>query len=513
MAGAPSSATDPQALSAKRPRRRRRRVFRVMLAVLLLAWAGTAVWHSYKPMPEGTRIASAWAEVPLSQVRFLVDSTITDGRGRRVIRQEIFDEVLRIIDNAQHVLVLDFFLVNDWRGSLAQDTVLHRALSSELRAHLLARKRAQPGLQVLFVSDPINDLYGGQPSQDFLELRAAGIDVVVTDLDRLRDSNPLYSGLWRLLAKWWAGDGGGAGALPNPLESGPDKVSLRSWLRLLNFKSNHRKIVVADDGKGGWISLVTSANPHDASSSHSNIAVAFHGELARVLLDSEVAVARFSGWKGELTAPSGTASSPAAGATARIQVLTEGAIKDALLTAINTTQKGEWISIAVFYLSDRDVLDALVAASRRDVRVRVILDPNKDAFGRSKDGVPNRPVAAELLRRTGGRIEVRWYRTRGEQFHVKLALVQRTDAVWALLGSANFTRRNLDDHNLEADVAVESDRGSPLAQQFVSYFEMLWQNDPVALREYTTDFPTYEDQSFTHYWRYRLMEATGVSTF
>src|SRR5215510_2328754 len=140
MAGAPSSATDQQALSAKRPRRRRRHIFRVFLIVLLLAWTGTAVWHAYKPMPVGTRLASSWTEVPLSQVRFLVDSTVTDGRGRRVIRQEIFDEVLRIVDSAQQVLVLDFFLVNDWRGGLAPDAVMHRALSSELRAHLLARK-------------------------------------------------------------------------------------------------------------------------------------------------------------------------------------------------------------------------------------------------------------------------------------------------------------------------------------------------------------------------------------
>ena len=147
------------------------------------------------------------------------------------------------------------------------------------------------------------------------------------------------------------------------------------------------------------------------------------------------------------------------------------------------------------------------------MRVRLILDPNKDAYGRDGDGVPNRSVAAELVRQSGGRIECRWYRTHGEQFHAKLAMVRRADALWAMLGSADFTRLHLDNFHLEADVALEADLDTPLAQELINYFETLWQNDPVALREYTTDFQTYEDQSFTHYWRYRLMEAAGLGAF
>jgi phosphatidylserine/phosphatidylglycerophosphate/cardiolipin synthase-like enzyme len=180
---------------------------------------------------------------------------------------------------------------------------------------------------------------------------------------------------------------------------------------------------------------------------------------------------------------------------------------------IRTTESGESIVIAIFYLSDRDIVDELVDAADRGVTIRLILDPNKDAFGRTKDGVPNRPVAAELRRRSAGKIEVRWYRTHGEQFHTKLALVRREDSVFALLGSANFTRRNIAGYNLETNVALETGLATPLAQELIDYFETLWQNDPVALREFTTDFQTYEDQSFTRYWRYRLMEATGLSTF
>ncbi len=504
-------ARDPAA--ARQRRRHRRWVIRSLLLGVGLAWASVAFWHTYKPMPPGTDLASAWLDAPLSDVRLLTDVAVTDGRGRLIIHQQIFDEVLRIIDAAQEFIVLDWFLFNDHRGFAAsKETAVHRSISAELRDRLVARRNARPDLRVLFITDPINEIYGSVPSADLEALRAAGVEVVLTDLDPLRDSNPIYSALWRLTVRWWADDGPGEGWLPNPLDTGPTRVSLRAWLRLLNFKANHRKLVVADDGKRAIVALVTSANPHDASSAHSNIGLKFSGATAQAALTSELDVARFSGWQGDWQPPTVTPTQDAVN-VARLKLLTEGSIEDALENAIRTAEAGESIAIAIFHLADRDIVNELIDAAARDVRIRLILDPNKDAFGRVKDGVPNRPVAAELYRRSSGRIEIRWYRTHGEQFHTKLALVRRADSIWAMLGSANFTRRNLENYNLETDVALEAGLATPLAQELISYFETLWQNDPVALREFTTDFQTYEDQSFTRYWRYRLMEATGLSTF
>jgi phosphatidylserine/phosphatidylglycerophosphate/cardiolipin synthase-like enzyme len=196
-----------------------------------------------------------------------------------------------------------------------------------------------------------------------------------------------------------------------------------------------------------------------------------------------------------------------------VQLLTESAIRHAVLGAVNSTVPGDAIDIAMFYLSERDVVETLIEAAQRGIAVRLILDPNKDSFGRTRDGVPNRPAATELVRRSGGMIQVRWYRTHGEQFHSKLVVVRHADRVWVMLGSANLTRRNIGNYNLEADVAVNASRDTALAQDVQRYFDMLWVNDPVTLREYTSDFSTYEDQSFGRYWRYRLMEATGLSTF
>jgi len=188
-------------------------------------------------------------------------------------------------------------------------------------------------------------------------------------------------------------------------------------------------------------------------------------------------------------------------------------IRDDLLAAINGTRGGDSIGIATFYISDRKIIAALLAAAHRNVGVRIILDPNKDAFGRVKDGVPNRPVANELVADSKARIQVRWYRTHGEQFHTKLALISRGEQLLASLGSANLTRRNLGNYNLEANIALEVPRSSELGGQMLDYFERLWSNVGSPPVEYTAPFGAYKDTDETRYWRYRFMEATGISTF
>jgi PLD-like domain len=500
-------------------RHRRRRWRRALLLVLLLIWAGFALWHLLKSMPPGTNLASDWIDTPLTDVRWLADSTVTDGHGRLVVRQHIFDEALSIIAAARDLVVVDFYLFNDWpdvaesdAGGRADLLAVHRRVSSELTTLLIERRKALPALRVLVITDPINELYGAWPSTALAQLRGAGIDVVSVDLDRLRDPDPIYSALWRPLGSWSTSQVGDAGTLGNPLDVGPATVSTSMWLRMLNFKASHRKLIVADDGQGGLVSLVSTADANDGGSAHSNVGLRFAGTLARTILDSELQVARFSGWTSVWQLP-GLSSAQRDEPSVRLRLLTEGAIGRELKAAIDTAQSGESISIAALYLSDREIVRALLKAASRQVRVRLILDPNKDRYGRTGDGVPNRSVAAELVRESGGRIECRWYRTHGEQFHTKLAMVSRAGALWAMLGSADFTRRNLDNFYLDADVALEADLDTPLAQELVNYFETLWQNDPIALREYTTDFQTYEDQSFTHYWRYRLMEAAGLGTF
>jgi phosphatidylserine/phosphatidylglycerophosphate/cardiolipin synthase-like enzyme len=460
-------------------------------------------------MPAGTDVQTAPIAVDAANIQFLTDLTYNDPQGKLLHDQQIFDEVFRMVDDAESFIVADFFLFNDFMGDTAAP---HRALSHEFAAKLIERRTAKPGLQVLLITDPINDVYGGTGAALLAELRNAGISVVMTDLTRLRDPNPAYSALWRAFGRWWSGPVG-RGSLVNPFDTEPSHIDLSSWLALLNFKANHRKLIVTDREDGELLALVTSANPHDASSAHSNVALRFSGEPALKIVESELGIARFSGWQGHILA-SAAATPPVAPENAvQLSFLTEQAIREHLLQTIGATRNGDAVRIATFYLADRKVVAALLAAAGRDVIVQLILDPNRDAFGRQKDGVPNRPVASELVRESGERIQVRWYRTHGEQFHTKLALVTIGERLVASLGSANLTRRNLGNYNLEANVAVEMNRASPLAGQMQAYFERLWTNQGPPGTEYTADFGVYRDTDNSRYWRYRLMEATGLSTF
>ena len=493
--------------------RRRWPVGRLVFYGFLALWAIVAVWNLWKPLPDGMRVRGEVVETPLNQIQFLADVTGADVFGAPIVRQQIFDSMLARVAEARQFIVVDFFLFNGQRG--AETSPPQRELSVQLRDALLARKRELPDLMVLVVNDPINDVYGSIPSRDLAALRSAGIDVVTVDLDALRDSNFIYSGFWRLTMKWWSGDGEGDAWLPNPLDAGPDRVSFGAWARLLNFKANHRKVLIADDGRGGLTGIVTSANPHDASSRHSNVALRLSGPALQPLLDSELALARDSGWNREWEPPPPAAAAaitnPAE--TARVQVLTEGEIGAAVLRNFAGTRAGDSIDMAMFYLSDRDIIEALIAAARRGVAVRVLLDPNKDAFGRTKNGIPNRSVATELAAASNGAIKLRWVRTHGEQFHSKLVALRTQDEFWFTLGSANFTRRNLDDFNLEANVAVSAPPASELAASVSTWFEMIWSNKGPPDLEYSADLGAYADPAQGTYWLYRLMEATGLSTF
>lgn len=487
----------------------RKRLWKSLRYTLLCMWIATMLWQTNKPLPDGVNINSFSIAMPQERIQFLTDITACDAWGRRVVEQHIFDAVFQIIDNAQNLLVLDFFLLNDDMGS-SNDSA-YRPLSRELVDHLLAQKLARPNLQIVLITDPINDVYGGRPSPLLADLQRAGIDVVRTDLGALRDSNPMYSAGWRMFAQWF-GNSTSGGWLPDPFRDQGD-VTLRSWLTLANFKANHRKAIVADTVEGNLVGMIMSANPHDASSLHSNVAWRFSGELARQVLSSEIDIARLSGWHADFLLPQASTSLPGIGPKLEASYVTEKAIRTRIVEAVRSTVANESIDIAMFYLSDRETIESLKSAAARGVKVRLILDPNKDAFGMEKDGVPNRSVANELVTDSSGAIEVRWYRTQGEQFHTKLVLVRHGRQLDASLGSANLTRRNVGNYNLEANVHVSMPLESALATQLGGYFDLLWNNDEQKHIEYTAPFGAYKDESQLTYWRYRFMEATGLSSF
>jgi phosphatidylserine/phosphatidylglycerophosphate/cardiolipin synthase-like enzyme len=486
-----------------------------------------------RSLPTGVNVTGAALPIEPSDVRLLIDSTAWDAkREERVIQQEVFDALLSMIEQAHSAIVLDLFL---WNQMGAADTD-HRALSRELVDALLRRQEASPDLEIIALTDPINALYGDSWDPQLSRLRDAGIPVVLTDLDRLRDSHLLYaapahSTSWLLNRMPHPEQYLSAPRVTNPFDAKAPRLSYKQLGRLLHFKANHRKVVVVDHEDGSWSVLVASFNPHDASSAHSNIGFQLRGEVARQALESELDCIEWSAQAiADLSERAEVAQvvlciraaarrpvplpSPETGAT--VQWLTERAIRDKLIDLCDDALEGSTLRIGIFYLSERRVIAAIRRAARRGVIVRMIMDPNRDAFGRRKNGVPNRVVARELFtcaKRRDLDLLIRWADTHGEQFHTKALCVMDSDGNGALLcGSANWTRRNLNNLNLEAVALVEGDRAS--LDRFCAYFDRAWSNSDGLV--HTLPYSAYAENWWSAKWKgllYRIGEHSGTSTF
>src|SRR6201996_2780996 len=144
---------------------RRSRVWRrAVLWAFRLVWAGTASCQTTKPLPPGTHVDSPWAPIAPRDVTFIADITSADAYGRQNSSQAIFDNVLDVIRSARKFIVLDYFLFNSTLGNGPGAPPAFRPLSGELRDALLERRRLDPNLQVVLITDPINEVYGGAAS-------------------------------------------------------------------------------------------------------------------------------------------------------------------------------------------------------------------------------------------------------------------------------------------------------------------------------------------------------------
>jgi hypothetical protein len=294
-------------------------------------------------------------------------------------------------------------------------------------------------------------------------------------LDRLRDSNPLYSGIWRMLFGWWS----------DPFDEPAGRFTLLTWSRMRNFKADQRQLVVADDGAGGWIAALAPAGGATG--------LVLRGPLARAMIASELQIAAWSTDDDRLPARPSMDGRGVGSIDARF--LTEGAIAAALRDAMAAAGGRDEIDLAVDDLGERRVIEAVLDAAARGAHVRVLLARNSGA---------NLSVAGELLQGGAGRVVVRW-RTAEAGSHLKLLIVRHGGDCWLNLGSANFTRRNLNDLNLEAAVELRMPARAATARAVADYFAKTWAAAAVAADR--------ADASAADYWRYRFAEATGLSSF
>lgn len=470
---------------------KKKKGWKIILFIIAIILLILIITNAFKTkLPKGT---SVQGKMRNSHVEFIYDLTYKKDEAT-IHDQHIFSKIKNMINDAQNFIVIDMFLFNDDYDRKYN----YENISHQLTDKLIEQKEKMPGLEIVFITDEINTLYGSYPSNHLERLKDAGVQVVITDLEQLPDSNPIYSGLWRTLFSNLSTNG--KGILPNPFSIDSPKGTLPSYLKLLNMKANHRKVIITEDE-----ALITSFNAHDASSNHSNIAFAVKGEIINDLLESENAVVKFSG--GE---PFNFSFNSSVETSNQAQIITEGKIKKALIKEIENTKKGDEINIVMFYLSDYQVIEELIRASDRGVEIKIILDANKDAFGMEKNGVPNRPVAHRLVNDSNGKINIRWYNTHGEQFHSKATIFLKEEETIVIGGSANLTRRNIGNYNLETNLRVILSKDNSEAVKLEKYFNRIWNNQD---GEYTLDFEAYKEKSIIKPVLYYIQEKTGLSSF
>ncbi|MEM0966148.1 MAG: phospholipase D-like domain-containing protein [Verrucomicrobiota bacterium] len=491
----------------------------LFLLLILCVVAAVGIFHFRKSVPSGLNERGPVRFLSPESVKFYADITAERSGGERWVSQEIFETVLQQIRSADRFIVADFFLINEFAGGPPEGVEKDDSLSSRFVEALVEAKRASPAMPVILITDPLNTLYGGIDQPLFEKLDQSGVEVVLTDLRQLRDSNLAYSAFWRAFFGWWGSPRGQL--VKNPLGEG--RIGLHAFLEMLNFKANHRKLLIIGMNEGDTFGLVTSANPHSASSLHGNVALEFSGPLAVDLLRSEEAVYRMSTGEDfpleiQKVLKTETIDEVKDEESLEAKIITEKAIKRELLDQIGGLGKGDELDLALFYFSDFELKRALVEAEERGATVRLLLDPSEDAFGRKKNGIPNRQVAQWLVQRG---VEVRWFRTSGEQFHTKMALFRYGgNRATLILGSANWTRRNLDNYNLETNVSLSGPISSPVFVEAGDYFSFVWGDDSRQGSEgvpsdlvTSLSFDKYHDPSAFRKVLYWIMERTGASTF
>ena len=481
----------------------------MQFVLILFGWlTAVGIYQSNKPLPEGINYRSETHYIEEGNLEFLADITYEDSTGNIIHDHEIYETIDSLISNANKYIFIDMFLFNSFKGPA---NYAYRDLSQELTESLISRKSLNPNLKIDFITDPLNTLYGGYKAPEIELLKGSDVNVIITDLRKTRDNTYLYSPVWRTFIQWF-GNTDDRGWLKNPLKEDANKVTFRSYLAFGNLKANHRKTVVVDNGDY-MVSLITSHNSHSASSDFSNVGLMVKGDIWKDIIYSENTIANFSG--GELQIDSFLVKSTNQKneeTPYKVTYLTEKEINRELLNSFKSLTTGDSLMIAAFYLSKRDIIKSIINASKTGVDVRIILDPNKHGFGYEKYGTPNQPVAHELLRKSDNNIKFKWYKTHGEQFHTKFNYIKYIDGTSkVILGNSNLTKKNLGGFNLEAEMMVEAESGTPIMKEIDKYFARIWNNNNGNI--YTVDYEYFRDESFLKMLNYRFKEPVGIAVY
>jgi hypothetical protein len=351
--------------------------------------------------------------------------------------------------------------------------------------------------------------HGGIVSPSVEAIRKAGALVALIDMSPMPDSDLFFSALWRPLFSWW-GNSPKKPWLSDPYGESGVAVPLRSWLAYLNMKSSESHTFSGDVPEGKKFkrrTIVLSSEFDRSPGATGRTALVVDDKLWRDVYARQKTVAEFS----NAGLPLYNASDiDDADGKLSVTLLGPANIKETLITRIRSLSRGDSLSIAMRYLSDRDVISEIKDAGTRGATVRIILDPNEDDAGRQLYGMPNRPVAKEFMTGLAGGTTVRWCEPHALPCDSRLILGRSASSTFMISGGADLTRRDLGGHNLETDVLVESNRDFAAFRDASQYFERLWGNDG---NIFTVNYEDFQDDTLWKSSVYRMMERTGISRY
>ena len=141
----------------------------------------------------------------VKDVDFITDLTYPSSDGKMEHEQQIIKRMEKIVNEAQQFLVIDLFLFNNY-----QHTDQKFPEASERFTNLLVnKKKNNPAMDIVFITDEVNTNYNSHPNALLERMKQHGIRVVITDVDSLRDSTPIYSAVWRTYFQWFGQSGNG----------------------------------------------------------------------------------------------------------------------------------------------------------------------------------------------------------------------------------------------------------------------------------------------------------------
>ena len=515
--------------------------------------AFTVSCSTIKTPPLGINYESPIRET--ENAEFHYDLTYLDKDGNIQYDRNLWDATYKVIDNAKDYLIVEMFLFNDLYN---KDKEHFPEFAKEYTERLVKKQQENPNLKVYILADENNNFYGAFEHPFITSMKNAGINVIIVDIFKLKDTFPWYSPFWRTFIKPM-GNPQNKGWITNFYGDMWPKLTIRNLLRALNVKADHKKVFLNEKEV-----VVSSANIHDPSYFHENIAIYTDGPIVKDVLHNLQLVAKFSdseinvdgsdrrmenimnsGSNDKTETDEKTLNSEnqkennvkqinneeneqnvkektsinseknsitdTEGHTYKIQYLTEGAIGKHLDEDIDSLKAGDELLMGMYFLADKGVIDRLIKAANRGVKIRIIFDRSRDAFGMSTNGLPNKPVSKKLKKKTKGKIEIKWYFTNNEQYHTKITLMKKTDGnVIINAGSANLIKKNIRGYIMDANFRILTTQNSKISKDIYEYFDRLWENKDGLFTLNFDDEPT--TGGFSNF-MYKILDATQLGSF